>query len=524
MRTLLLADESITVQRVIALTFAESPVRVVSVSDGQQAMERMAAQKPDIVLAGTTLPQVNGYDLAKFVRSRAELKHVPVLLLSGAFETVDEARLASSGANGVIEKPVEPTAVIKRVKELLGLTSDAAPAPAAGRLITSAPSPADRKKLPIATPPRAVTSTVGPPSRWQQLRDQMLEPNAKSVESARQRDDDKDLDAAFDTLDQHLAGKGPARNPAGPLAPSSTPEDPRSPGRRPPSTDPAPVYEVDDEWFAGESKAREDARAGRREMQEELGALELPKPAASAAPPATPIYEVDDEWFKENDKARAAQQEEQRLLAKEMGIHEVELPEAPPAPGAPAPAEDLDFEFGLEDMASTSGREAASAQIDAIVIKTTPVSSLAPEASSEAEAPPAPPVVPVAPSALGVFPEPPVLTLHTLEAEILAPVVARDDRDVADDFAALLAFEQGEPHFAPRPPAPVIHTVTPEITDDMLDQIATRVADRLSTGPFGDRLREAMTETMRETVRAVVSETSERLVREEIERIRSKKP
>ena len=65
MRTLLLADESITVQRVIALTFAEQDIQVVSVPDGRQAMEKMAAQKPDIVLAGTSLPHVSGYDLRR---------------------------------------------------------------------------------------------------------------------------------------------------------------------------------------------------------------------------------------------------------------------------------------------------------------------------------------------------------------------------------------------------------------------------------------------------------------------------
>ena len=69
MRTLLLVDESITVQRVIALTFAEQDIQVVSVPDGREAMEKMAAQKPDIVLAGTSLPQVSGYDLAQFMRS-----------------------------------------------------------------------------------------------------------------------------------------------------------------------------------------------------------------------------------------------------------------------------------------------------------------------------------------------------------------------------------------------------------------------------------------------------------------------
>src|SRR5688572_22713146 len=107
MRTLLLADENLTVQRVITLTFAQQPIRVLSVSDGQVAIDKMAAEQPDIVLAGTTLPQVNGYDLARFMRGKPELRGVPILLLSGAFETVDEARLAASGANGVIEKPVE---------------------------------------------------------------------------------------------------------------------------------------------------------------------------------------------------------------------------------------------------------------------------------------------------------------------------------------------------------------------------------------------------------------------------------
>ena len=73
---------------------------------------------------------------------------MPVLLLSGAFETIDEARLAASGANGVIEKPVEPTVVISRVKELLGLKSDEKPA-TPGRAITPASVPGDKK------PPRA---------------------------------------------------------------------------------------------------------------------------------------------------------------------------------------------------------------------------------------------------------------------------------------------------------------------------------------------------------------------------------
>src|SRR5918993_5049274 len=168
MRTLLLADDNITVQRVIALTFAHEPVRVVTASDGHQAMDRVVVDRPDIVLAGTTLPQVNGYELARFVKSKPESRHVPVLLLSGAFETIDEAQLKSSGANGVIEKPVEPTTVISRVKELLGIKSDGeTAAPAAGRLVTPAGmTPDNRQAAPLPTMPRMVTSTRPmPPDR-----------------------------------------------------------------------------------------------------------------------------------------------------------------------------------------------------------------------------------------------------------------------------------------------------------------------------------------------------------------------
>src|SRR5687767_7037628 len=194
MRTLLLADDNVTVQRVIALTFAREPVRVVTASDGHQAMDRVVVDRPDIVLAGTTLPQVNGYDLARFVKSKAESRNVPVLLLSGAFETIDEAQLKSSGANGVIEKPVEPLAVISRVKELLGITSEGdAASPAAGRLGQPASASDAGPAAPLPMVPRLVTSTRRMPP---------VEPREAPESSAAGAGDDyfDSLASAFDTL------------------------------------------------------------------------------------------------------------------------------------------------------------------------------------------------------------------------------------------------------------------------------------------------------------------------------------
>jgi CheY-like chemotaxis protein len=318
MRTLLLADDSVTVQRVIALTFADEAFRVVTVSDGQAAIDLMTSQRPDIVLASTTMPNVNGYELASFVRNQPSLKDVPVLLLTSAFESVDPARLKASGASGVLEKPLEPTIVISRVKELLGIKSEARPTPAAGRLVTSADTPFDRQKPLREAPPSSQARQLDPPpvraakaTSWDALREESgLEPNARSVEGANGSGNNDYLDtleAAFDSLDRHLAGRRGddryGRNPAPPLAHHGTTVDPRSPGRRPAT------------------------------------------PVQHDAPP-DPLFDADDAWFAEDEKAKEGRAVAHKRLAAEMGIHDVDLPETPEGVNSATPATDLDFDFG----------------------------------------------------------------------------------------------------------------------------------------------------------------------------------
>lgn len=117
--TLLLADDSITIQRVIELTFAEEDVKVLAVGDGKHAIDRILAERPDIVLADVGMPEQDGYEVAAFVKGNPHLAHIPVLLLTGAFEPIDEQRARTVGCDGVLVKPFEPQMVINRVKDLL---------------------------------------------------------------------------------------------------------------------------------------------------------------------------------------------------------------------------------------------------------------------------------------------------------------------------------------------------------------------------------------------------------------------
>ena len=119
-QTLLLADDSATIRRVIELTFADGDIRVIAVGDGQQAIDRIKANPPDIVLADARMPERDGYDVATFIKEDPALAHIPVVLLRVAGEPVDDDRARQVGCDAVLVKPLAPRAVVGLVRELLG--------------------------------------------------------------------------------------------------------------------------------------------------------------------------------------------------------------------------------------------------------------------------------------------------------------------------------------------------------------------------------------------------------------------
>jgi CheY-like chemotaxis protein len=158
---LLLADDSVTIQRVVELTFSGEDVQVVTVGDGEQAIARIPIERPDIVLADIGMPKRSGYDVSAFVKGRPDLAHIPVLLLAGAFEPVDDARAQQVKCDGVLVKPFEPQQVVARVRELVNGSREKAmaafvpepPAPSASQFS----APAERV---AATEPRKTESKL----------------------------------------------------------------------------------------------------------------------------------------------------------------------------------------------------------------------------------------------------------------------------------------------------------------------------------------------------------------------------
>lgn len=116
---ILLADDSVTIQKVVELTFSEGDYRVVCVSNGKAAVQKIKDDRPDILLCDVIMPEMNGYEVASFVKKNPTFSGIPVILLTGTFEPFDEDKARQSGADTYITKPFDSRMLVDKVEELL---------------------------------------------------------------------------------------------------------------------------------------------------------------------------------------------------------------------------------------------------------------------------------------------------------------------------------------------------------------------------------------------------------------------
>jgi CheY-like chemotaxis protein len=416
---LLLADDSVTIQRVIELTFADEDVHVHAVGDGKKAIESIQSDRPDIVLADVGMPERDGYEVAEFVKRNPQLADIPVLLLTGAFEPIDETRARAVGCDGVLVKPFEPQMVINRVKDLLagrrtGGLWGAKPAPPAPE---RAPAPAQKEASSQPAPAAAGSAA------------------SASLEEYFDR-----LDAAFASVEAATDARSAA--PALP-PPASSPAVPLGSAAAGLSTDDFPGWDPD---LTGDPQRPDAATpAPPQSLPAEPPAVQPPGriPFVSQAPPAPVAPQA----------------------ALPMPSTEVQARPPQPTPMvSPAPA------------VVSVPRPAAD----------TPVSVHTPSQAADREtvAPHVPPTATPPPAA----PSPAAVPSHGVVA---VP-------SLADAFAALLAAEQGR-----RVSPSTVGSAT--ISDEAVNEIVERVIAR-------------MTDTV---VRETVLDVAERLVREEIDRIKA---
>src|SRR5512142_1468667 len=150
-KKILLADDSLTIQKVVELTFSDSEYDLVCVSNGQRALDRIGAgEVPDLILADVVMPEKNGYEVCEAIKGNPATARIPVVLLSGTFEPFDRDRAERIGADAIVSKPFDSQQLLAQVEALL----DRAP--------SQREEPEEPTAAPVASPPPASAPPAHP--------------------------------------------------------------------------------------------------------------------------------------------------------------------------------------------------------------------------------------------------------------------------------------------------------------------------------------------------------------------------
>lgn len=119
---LLLADDSITIQKLVELIVTDEGFEIKATNNGEEALAAITSFQPDIVLADTEMPKINGYQLCEKIKQDPIMHHIPVILLTGAFEPINDELVKQVQADDVIIKPFQPQELISKINAALTIS------------------------------------------------------------------------------------------------------------------------------------------------------------------------------------------------------------------------------------------------------------------------------------------------------------------------------------------------------------------------------------------------------------------
>ncbi|MDW8303718.1 MAG: response regulator [Acidobacteriota bacterium] len=118
-RVILVVDDSQTVRKLISTKLKKSGYRVVEAASGLEALQKLNEVIPDLILLDITMPELDGYEVCKRIRSSEATRDIPVVMISGRDGFFDKVRGRMVGSSGYITKPFGPETIITTVESYL---------------------------------------------------------------------------------------------------------------------------------------------------------------------------------------------------------------------------------------------------------------------------------------------------------------------------------------------------------------------------------------------------------------------
>lgn len=119
-KTILVADDEPFVLRSLEFILKKEGHRVVTATNGEDALERIRAEGPDLVFLDIQMPRMDGNTVCRTVREDPELQGLYIVMITAKGQEADRLQSLACGANEYITKPFSPRKLVERVREILG--------------------------------------------------------------------------------------------------------------------------------------------------------------------------------------------------------------------------------------------------------------------------------------------------------------------------------------------------------------------------------------------------------------------
>jgi two-component system cell cycle response regulator len=126
-KKLLVADDSLTIQKVIRLALSNEGYEIQAISDGADALQQISVFRPDLVLIDVSLPTRSAFEIKRELNTMEEFENTRFILMSSAFEKIDEIQASEVQFHGRLTKPFDPAHLRQVLQDVLKTTS--APSP-----------------------------------------------------------------------------------------------------------------------------------------------------------------------------------------------------------------------------------------------------------------------------------------------------------------------------------------------------------------------------------------------------------
>ena len=119
-KRILVVDDEAYVVRSLGFVLEKAGYTVLEARDGQQAMEMVLREKPDLIFLDIMLPRLDGIEVCRAIKASGELRSIPVIMLTAKSQEMDKDEALAAGADEYMTKPFSPSRAVERANSFLG--------------------------------------------------------------------------------------------------------------------------------------------------------------------------------------------------------------------------------------------------------------------------------------------------------------------------------------------------------------------------------------------------------------------